>query len=152
MVNSRPLCYLYSDDVDQVLTPSHLLTGKRLISTNRLLPEACYEENATTMSNRLSYLRTLIQHFQKRWNHEYRTELREFQRNHNKLPAKQIEINDEKLPRNRWKLGEVEELITSKDGHVRACKLRVYTENRKRLFLNRPINKLCYFEVSSKQP
>ena len=158
VVNSRPLCYLYSDDVDQVLTSSHLLTGKRLISTNRLFPEACYEENATTMSNRLSYLRTLIQHFQKGWKHEYLTELREFQRNHNKLPAKQIEIgdivliSDEKLARNRWKLGKIEELITSKDGHVRACKLRVYTENRKRSFLNRPINKLCYFEVSGKQP
>ena len=102
-VNSRPLCYLYSDDVDRVLTPSHLLTGKRLISTYCLLPEACYEENATTMSNRLSYLRTLIQHFQKRWKHEYLMELREFQRNYNKLPAKQILINDETLPRNRWK-------------------------------------------------
>ena len=92
--NSRPLCYLYSDDVNQVLTSSLLLTGKRLISTNRLLPEACYEENATTMNNRLSYLNTLIQHFQKRWKHEYLTELREFQRNHNKLPAKQMEIDD----------------------------------------------------------
>ena len=29
-------------------------------------------------------------------------------------------INDETLPRNRWKLGKVEELITNKDGHVRA--------------------------------
>ena len=84
--------------------------------------------------------------------------MREFQRNQNKLTAKQIEIDDiilinnEKLARNRWKLVKVEELITSKDGHVRECKLRVYTENRKRSFLNRPINKLCYFEVSSKQP
>ena len=91
----------------------------------------------------------------KRWKREYLTELREFQRNHDKLPAKQLKIgdvvliNDEKLPRNRWRLGKVEELKQSKDGHVRACKLRVHSGNRKVSYLNRPVNKLCYFEVTS---
>ena len=83
------------------------------------------------------------------------TELREHQRCHNKQPAKELNvgdvvlISDEKLPRNRWRMGKVEEQIVSKDGRVRAVKLRVHTEGRKVSFLNRPVNKLCFFEVSS---
>ena len=48
-----------------------------------------------------------------------------------------------------WRMGKVEEEIRSKDGRVRAVKLRVHSEGRKISFLNRPVNKLCYFEVSS---
>ena len=136
VVNCRPLCYLYSDDIEQVLTPSHLITGKRLISVNRVLPDDNFQENENNLNSRLKHLRTLIGHYEKRWKQEYLTEFREYQRNHDKLPAKQLKvgdivlINDEKLPRNRWRLGKVEELIKSKDGYVRACKLRVHSENR----------------------
>ena len=45
-------------------------------------------------------------------------------------------------------MGKVEELIRSKDGLVRACKLKVYSKNKKLAYLNRPVNKLCYFEVT----
>ena len=80
------------------------------------------------MRNRVKYLRTLIGHFQKRWTHEYLTELREFQKCGNKLPAKQLEVGDvllrseDKIPRNRWKVGKVENLVWSKDGRARACR------------------------------
>ena len=33
IMNSRPLTYDYSDDIEEVVKPSHLLTGKRLLST-----------------------------------------------------------------------------------------------------------------------
>ena len=33
IVNSRPLTYMYDDDVEDVLTPSHLVLGRRLLST-----------------------------------------------------------------------------------------------------------------------
>ena len=67
----------------------------------------------------MKYLRSLIDHFERRWKHEYLTELREYQRNHDKLPAKQLKpgdivlISDDTLPRNRWRMGKVEELIQS---------------------------------------
>ena len=155
VVNCRPLCYLYSDDVEETLTPSHLLTGKRLISSTRVFPGELRDETSTSLTNRVRYLRSLIEQFERRWKHEYLTELREYQRNHNRLPAKQLKIgdvvliSDDKLPRNRWRMGKVEALIPSKDGYVRAVKLRVYSEGRTVSFLNRPVNKLCYFEVSS---
>ena len=32
ILNSRPLTYLYSDDLEEPLTPSHLIRGRRLLS------------------------------------------------------------------------------------------------------------------------
>ena len=154
VINCRPLCYLYSDGVEEVLTPSHLIMGRRLISP-RYIPEEIKEENEQSMNNRVKYLRTLISHYKMRWKKEYLTELREFQKNNDRSPTKKIKIGDvvliseDGIPRCRWRMGKVVELFKSKDHYVRGCKLRVFNENRKTSFLNRPINKLCYFEVSS---
>ena len=41
VINSRPLCYVTSHDLDQPITPAHLLSGKRLLS----LPDAIYFKN-----------------------------------------------------------------------------------------------------------
>ena len=157
IINCRPLCYQYSDDVDDMLTPSHLITGRRLLSRCNSVPLDVYDENEKTLKNRAMYLRTLLDHYEKRWRKEYLTELREFQRSNDRLPAKQLKIGDivlieeEGLPRSRWRMGKVQELFTSKDGYVRGCKLRVHNQNRKVSYLNRPVNKLCYFEVSSSE-
>ena len=100
-------------------------------------------------------MNTLIDHYEKRWRKEYLTELREYQKNNNRLPAKQIKIGDivlieeEGLPRCRWRMGKVHELFTSKYGYVRGYKLCVYRDNQKVSYLNRPVNKLCYFKVST---
>ena len=32
MINSRPLGYVYTDDVHEILTPSHLIYGRRILS------------------------------------------------------------------------------------------------------------------------
>ena len=32
ILNSRPLTYLYPDDLEEPLTPSHLISGRRLFS------------------------------------------------------------------------------------------------------------------------
>ena len=153
IVNCRPLCYMYSDDVEDVLTPSHLLFGRRLLSTDREIGDELVQADEKSMKKRLKYLVELINNFRKRWQHEYLTELREHQRCNNKLPAKTAKIGDivlieDDLPRSRWRMGKIEELFKSKDGYVRACRLRVYCKNKKVAFLNRPVKKLCYFEVS----
>ena len=146
---------MYSDEVDEALTPSHLLMGRRLISRNINVPDEIHQETEKSLGNRVKYLNTLIEHYDKRWKKEYITELREYQKNKNKIPAQQIKVGDvvlieeEGLPRARWRLGKVHELFKSKDGYVRGCRLKVFSEKRRVSFLNRPINKLCYFEVSS---
>ena len=42
-----------------------------------------------------------------------------------------IVLIQDDMPRVCWRMGEVEQLIKSHDGYVRACKLRVYTKNRR---------------------
>ena len=131
------------------------MTGRRILSTNRITPVKIFEENSKTLNSRCKYLTTLIEHYEKRWKSEYLTELREYQKCHNRLPAKQVKvgdivlINEDNLPRSRWRMGKVEELFKGRDGYVRGCKLRVYCARKKVAHLNRPINKLCFFEVSS---
>ena len=41
VLNSRPLTYLYSSELEEPLTPSHLVIGRRLLS----LPEQYFEED-----------------------------------------------------------------------------------------------------------
>ena len=37
IVNSRPLTYICDDEVEEVLTPSHLLLGKRLFTNTEMV-------------------------------------------------------------------------------------------------------------------
>ena len=78
IINSRPLCYMYSDDIEEALTPSHLLTGKRLMS-HRESPDEIHEENKQTLKKRLRYLSSLVSDYQKRRQREYVVDLREYQ-------------------------------------------------------------------------
>ena len=113
VINCRPLCYLYSDEPDEVLTPSHLIMGRRLLSNCRRGPIEIHDETVKSLNNTVRHLNTLIDHYEKRWMKEYLTELREYQKNNNRIPAKQIEegnvvlIEEEGLPRCRWRLGKV---------------------------------------------
>ena len=66
VVNSRPLCYLYSDEHHEVLTPSHLLMGRRLLSNCEHLPADIYEETEISLNIRVQYLNTLLKHYKKR--------------------------------------------------------------------------------------
>ena len=85
-LNSRPLTYLYAEELEEPLTPSHLLVGRRLYN----LPDpSCgvdkdptYGEKAShaTLTRRMKYLGTMLQHFWLRWRREYLTELREHHR------------------------------------------------------------------------
>ena len=92
VINSRPLCYLYSDSsVDEILTPSHLMFGRRLLSREHSIqPEL--DSTSENLNKRVKYLNTLIVHFEKRWRNEYLTELREHQHLNNNLPAYQAEV------------------------------------------------------------
>ena len=78
IINSRPLTYMSSDDIEEALTPAHLILGKRLLT----LPDGkiCLNEEDDTpeiLSKRAKYLRTLQTHFWRKWQSEYLSELRE---------------------------------------------------------------------------
>jgi len=82
IVNLRPLTYVNSDDLEEPLTPSHLLVGRRLLS---LLDNLSYmidsddEEFTVTediLRKRTKYLNSVVNHFWNRWAKEYLQELR----------------------------------------------------------------------------
>ena len=138
IVNSRPLAYIYPDDLEQPLTPSHLLVGRRLLSLpdhlTYLEPEEDEDFELTTESlqRRAKYLNSVLNHFWRRWSREYLLELRDTHRQRStENSQKSIEtgdmvlIHDQDHPRGFWKMAKVLSLITGKDGVVRGAVLKV---------------------------
>ena len=81
IINSRPLTYPYPDDLEEPLTPSHLISGRRLLS----LPDATRSgtDNSSsheTVSRRGKYFQKLMDHLWFRWRREYIPALRESHR------------------------------------------------------------------------
>lgn len=58
-------------------------------------------------------------------------------------------IHNENLPRRNWRLGEVTDLIESRDGRKRGAALRVVSKKGTHLKLRRPIQKLVSLEVGT---
>jgi len=100
----------------------------------------------TDASQRAQLQAFLLNQFRACWRYEYLTFLREYHRttgNNNQLvkPRDIILVHDESL-RNTWKFAIVEELMTGKNGLVRATKIKT-AQGR----TNRPIVKLIPLEV-----
>ena len=50
VINCRSLCYMYSDEIDEALTPSHMITGKLLLSPRCYIPAEISQESERTMN------------------------------------------------------------------------------------------------------
>ena len=123
VLNSRPLTYLHFDDVEEPLTPSHLVVGRRLMT----IPEDCAikeeESDIELLTRRQRYLILLLSHFWNRWRNDYVLSLREHHRNvPKKNTAPVIAVGDiitvmaeNKSHRGSWKLAKVEEVIKGTD-------------------------------------
>ena len=79
VLNSRPITYINSEDMEEPLTPSHLVPGRRWLS----LPEevlVCEQKDnkAVLLMRRQRYFISLLEHLWKRWSREYVVELREY--------------------------------------------------------------------------
>ena len=76
VVNNRPLTYIDENDLDQILTPSHLFCGRRLLDEpvdgNRALKFDATWKEVVLCSKKLDMT---IEHFWKRWQKEYLVEL-----------------------------------------------------------------------------
>lgn len=77
-----------TEDIEEPLTPSHLLTGRRLLS---ILDESVVAEEESTdakiLTRRQRYVVSLLSHFWNRWKQEYVVELREHHRDKGKGTA-----------------------------------------------------------------
>ena len=146
ILDSRTLGYVYDDNFEEPLTPSHLMFGRRL--QNRALITTGLQEECD-LFKRYNHVITLTEHFWKRFSGEYLTELRE-RAKHGKDNTSAIKvgdvviINQRNMPRNSWPLGKVVRLVKSSDELVRGA---VLTSRGGQLSL--PLNLLYPLEISS---
>jgi hypothetical protein len=83
VLNSRPLTYVSGDDMEEPVTPSHLVVGRRLLSLSDdfdYILEKNDEEftlNSKRAVDRVKHLNNILNHFWKRWRTEYLSCLRE---------------------------------------------------------------------------
>lgn len=153
ILNCRPLSFLSSEDIEEPLTPSPLLCGRRLLSLPpRTVSESfnpAAESTQGELCKRLSYLSNVMNHFWKRWRDEYLMELRATHRNVTQASGDPpvsvgdvVVIHDDKQPRATWKLGKVVQLIVRADGHVRGAVVRVTSKEDGTTTLRRPVQQL----------
>jgi len=143
-LNSKPLAALNDDPSDMsVLTPSHFLIGRPLIS----MPE---ESVLAINPNRLSrwqLVRAMLEQFWHAWSLDYLNMLQ--RRNKwNRISCNfkvgdLVLVKNPLLPPNKWELARVQQVHPGFDGLVRVVKIRT-SHNA----LKRPITLLCKLPIS----
>ena len=122
-INNRPLSYLEDDIEFPVLTPNAVL------HTNpTYLPELeRHRIPDKDLRKRAKFLLKYEQEMWNRWTREYVRSLRELS-GAKKTPHPNVGdvviVKEDQKPRNVWKLAVVNQLITGRDGVVRAAKLK----------------------------
>ena len=157
VLNSRPLTYLSTEDLEEPLTPSHLLHGRRV----RTCPEADPDDVDMPMSvhrddllRRLAYIKLLSDHFWSRWTSEYLLELRNAHRSNQPSHGPKISVGDvvliaeDGVKRGQWSLALVERLMEGVDSKVRGAVLKTTTASGKPTTLRRPVQRLYPVEFS----
>lgn len=160
ILNSRPLSYVSTEDIEEPLTPSHLLIGRRALS----LPDYAlcqeidnFEISPSLLNKRMKYLNKTLDHFWKRWTTEYLLELRDSHRYHGRERTTSddtIREGDVVLvhcvdrPPGFWRLAKVESLKTGSDGHIRSATVRVHSKGTRSILLNRPLKRLYPLEIN----
>ena len=119
ILNSRPLSYVSSGDMDEPLTPSHLLHGRRLLSLpghsiTGDLSDPDFELSSTDLNKRAKHLCNVMNHFWRTWKNEYLTELRDSHRPSAKSTKPTpiavgyiVFVHDKERPRGFWRLARV---------------------------------------------
>ena len=159
VINSRPLSYISSSDLEEPLTSSYLIVGRRLLS----LPDNVddpededFEVDASHLQKRVKHLARVLNHFWKRCRAEYLNELRESHHHSaKKTPDAShvskgdvVIVHDDSLPCGLWKLGRIQELFTGQDGLPRSALVRVSARDQQHMLLKRPLQLLYPLEVA----
>jgi len=159
IINSRPLSYFSSEDLEEPLTPSHLLTGHRTLGLPNapVMVDDNSDEDFTVdqrdLHGRVTALKQAIAEFWDRWHNEYLLQLRERYTHTDTvgvprppIPGEVVLIHEDNQPRTLWRLGRVKDVIEGSDGQIRGAALTVVT-NGKQSTLRRPISCLYPLEV-----
>ena len=153
IVNSRPLTVnnMMSPGAPEPLTPNHLLTMKVKVL---MPPPGVFLREDLYSNKRWRRVQHLANEFWTRWRREFLHTLQMRQKwakpQRNLMVGDIVVVKDDHLPRNEWKLAQVQQTLPSDDGFVRKVILAVGTrllDNHGRRThevqrLERPIHKL----------
>jgi hypothetical protein len=156
VINSRPISYMSAEDLEEPLTPSHLMVGQRLMSVPDVTEPEAYDPSPDALTRRAKYFSATIDKFWRRWRKEYLLELRASHTQQQRAShGPQVSVGDvvtihaDDQPRGMWRLGRVEKLLTGNDGEARGALLRVAGRGKKVGYLRRPIQRLYPLEMPS---
>lgn len=133
VINSRPLVYISEDDLNETLTPSHLMYGRDVMKSRRH-QQLLDNLSVTDYSKRYKYLNSLLDQCWRRFASSYLNELRQHNiyRKQRSNSGISVTVNDVVLikeekptPRSRWRCGRIVEVINGRDGYPRGVKLLV---------------------------
>ena len=131
ILNSKPLTYVSDDASDDVLTPNHILFGRRLPLTNEIEEKDAKMEPATgeELTEKMRNTKKLIDNFWNLWRKDYLLSLRENMRPHSNFVDIKPKVDDivivheNKVPQYQWNLGRIIEVEKSSDCQI--CSTRV---------------------------
>jgi hypothetical protein len=160
-VNNRPLAYVSEDDLDEALTPFHLMHGRSNSTGKQLKPVDCVLISSLNgCKRRLHHLRKVLQDCWNRFRTDYLNEFRQMNlyrktkgnNNDNNITVDDVVLikDDEPAPRTQWRMGRVLELVRRRDGQVRGARLRVLSKAGKQSSVHRPVQRLIPFEIREK--
>ena len=153
ILNSRPLTFVYDEITEPPLTPSCLVTGRRLLDQTAI-SSRIVKSDKVTITKRSRYLESLLARFFAQWKAEYLTSLREKHKHRNKLAGRIPKLGDivcihkDKLPRQRWALGKIVRVLPGKDNIIRAAEVRSLDKSGNPIVLKRPVQKLYPLEIT----
>ena len=133
-VNNRPLTYIDTDGIEDVLTPNHLSYGRSLpiIASGNAEISNKPIVNGKNVRKRFLHRQKLARDFCVRWEKEYLDVLRQSQKMPKTNKLRLPNIDDVVLvhgdsPRLTWRLARVVELCKSEDGECRSARVRLAT-------------------------
>ena len=153
IVNSRPLTYNTLNEAGAVepLTPNHLLTMKM---KPLLTPPGDFQRPDMYVRRRWRRVQYLANEFWSRWRKEYLQAIQLRSKWHSCHPnvaeGDIVLLADSDVPRNKWSMARILDVLPSNDGLVRKVRLAIAEQNRDEKgrrtsspsVLERPIHKL----------
>ena len=158
ILNCRPLSYVSGEDTEEPLTPSHLLSGRRLMSlpdsNTSDTPDYDIDVQTQDLSRRMQHLSKVLNHFRKRWRNGYLIELRNAHRYLNQNDTIRtvsvgdvVVVHEEAQPEGKWRVGKILDLIVGSDGCTRGALVQVRSKGGKCTKLKRPVQQLYPLEI-----
>ena len=150
VINNRPLTFLYEEVGDEVLTPNHLVFGRKL--NLEAIAEDSRNREEVEVVEQHKHINMVLSHFRTRWKEEYLKDLREHHKVSKGNGSVKIKRGDVVLiddaPKSRilWKVGIIDEVNLSSDKEIRKATVR-YKQNDVYKSINRPVNKLYPLNV-----